>query len=292
MAKRPPAAQTAFGPMVIAAGEQYVPEAQRLLHDELAVQFLPPNLRLVVRACRWRFVRNMLINLTEKQAPGVWGGTLCRKRYAEEKVSGAVQTGIRQVVVLGAGMDTGVYRLPALAGVACFEIDLPANIVDKRARLQAIYGQVPEHVTLLPVDFETQDLSAALANNGFDISKPAMFVWEAVTQYLSEDSVHAMLSYLGKAATGSQLIFTYVRKDFLDGTNFYDSERLHHQFVTKYGVWHWGIEPADVDDLLRECGWTEREQVGRAEYLARYVEPTGRDLPVAEIERFVFAEKR
>jgi methyltransferase (TIGR00027 family) len=277
--------------MVIAAAEQYVPQAQRLIHDELAVQFLPLNMRLAVQACRWRPVRNMLITFTETRAPAVWGGTLCRKRYADDQVSEAVKAGFTQVVVLGAGMDTRAYRLAAPAGASCFEVDLPANIADKRARLQAIYGHVPEHVTLIPVDFETQDIAEALAGNGFDLAKPAMFVWEAVTQYLTEDGVRKTLAFLAKAATDSWLIFTFVRRDFINGTNLYGAERLYKDFVVKYGVWHWGIDPADVDDLLREYGWAEREQVGRDEYLARYVKPTGRDLPVTEVERFAFAEK-
>jgi O-methyltransferase involved in polyketide biosynthesis len=43
--------------------------------------------------------------------------------------------------------------------------------------------------------------------------------------------------------------------------------------------------------LLREYGWVEREQVGPAEYVARYLRPAGRDIPVSEIERFVKADK-
>jgi methyltransferase (TIGR00027 family) len=291
MAERSPAAQTAFGPMVIAACEHYVPEPQRLIHDELAVRFLPLNLRLAVQACRWRPIRNVLINFTEKQAPGIWGGTLCRKRYADERVAEAMRAGITQVVVLGAGMDTRVYRLAAPSGVSCFEIDLPENVANKRGRLQANYGRVPEHVTLIPVDLETQDVGEELAVNGFDVSKTAMFVWEAVTQYLTTDGVRETFAMLAKAVTGSRLIFTYVRTDFLDGANLYGADSVYERFVVKYGVWHWGIDPADIDGLLREYGWTEREQVGRDEYVARYVKPSGRDLPVTEIERFVFAEK-
>lgn len=291
MAKRPPAAQTAFGPMVIAAVEQHVPDPQRLIHDGLAMRFLPLNMRLAVRACRWRPMRTMLIDFTEKRAPAVWGGTLCRKRYADDQVSEAIEAGVSQIVLLGAGMDTRVYRLAAPAGVPSFEIDLPANIADKRARLQAIYGHVPEHVTLIPVDFETQDLGEALVGNGFDISRPAMFVWEAVTQYLTEAGVRTTLAFLAKAATESRLIFTYLRKDFVDGSNFYGAERMYQQFVRKYRVWHWGIYPEHVDGLLREYGWAEREQVGRDEYVTRYVKPAGRDMPVTEVERFVLAEK-
>jgi methyltransferase (TIGR00027 family) len=172
MAKRPPAAQTAFGPMVIAAGEQYVPEAQRLIHDELAIRFLPPQLRLTMRACRWRFIRDLLLAFTEKQAPGIWGAMLCRKRYADDKVTEALHAGIGQVVILGAGLDTREYRLVAPAGAAAFEVDLPANVTYKQARLRQMHGRVPEHVTLIPLDFEAQDLGEALAANGSTSTDP------------------------------------------------------------------------------------------------------------------------
>lgn len=291
MAKRPPAAQTALGPMVIAAVEQHLPAAQRVVHDDLAVRFLPLGMRLMVRACGWRPLRDLGTKAPEKQAPGAWGGMLGRKRYADDKVTEALDAGIAQVVILGAGLDTRAYRLVAPAGVPAFEVDLPANVAYKRERLQAIYDRVPEHVTLIPVDFETADLADSLAANGFQTGKPTMFVWEAVTQYLKEPGIRKTLEFLSKAATGSRLIFTYVLKDFLDGANFYGAERMYRNAVVKYGIWHFGIDPADVDALLRGYGWVEREQVGRDEYVARYLEPAGRDLPVMQIERFVHAEK-
>jgi O-methyltransferase involved in polyketide biosynthesis len=114
---------------------------------------------------------------------------------------------------------------------------------------------------------------------------------KAVTQYLTEDSVRATFAFLAKAAAGSRLVFTFVRADFLDGTNLYGAGRLRERMTGRYDVWKFGIAPADVAALLREYGWIEREQVGPAEYAARYLRPAGRDMPVSEIERFVQAAK-
>jgi hypothetical protein len=104
--KRPPAARTALGPMVIAAVEQYEPADRRIAVDPLAVRLLPPTLALLVRACRWRPLRESMVRATEKKARGIRGGILCRKRYADDQVAAAVEAGIDQVVVLGAGLDT------------------------------------------------------------------------------------------------------------------------------------------------------------------------------------------
>lgn len=276
--------------MVIAAVEQHYPEAQRLVRDDLALRFLPPGMRSAVHACRWGFLRDLMIKAAEKKAPGIWGSVLCRKRYADDKVTEAIAAGIKQLVILGAGLDTRAYRLAAPAGVAAFEVDLPANIAFKRERLQEIYGRVPEHVTLVPVDFQTDDLGSALATSGFRLETPTMFVWEAVTQYLTVDGFRKTLQFLSKAAAGSRLIFTYVRQDFLTGINLYGAERIHRD-MKKHDLWRFGIEPEKVDGLLREHGWAEREQVGPGEYSARYVAPSGRALSVSEIERFVDAEK-
>lgn len=291
MAKHPPAAQTAFGPMVIAAVEQSYPAAQRLVQDDLAIHLLPLGPRLAARAFKWGFMRDLAIKATEKKAPGIWGGVLCRKRYADDKVAEAIDLGIQQLVILGAGLDTRAYRLTAPAKVPAFEVDLPANITYKRDRLLKLFGGLPEHVTLIPVDFQTDDLAGALASNGFRADAQTMFVWEAVTQYLTEDGFRRTLRFLSKAAAGSRLIFTYVREDFLAGVNFYGAEQIHRDMKTKYDVWHFGIKPENVDGLLREYGWAEREQVGPREYFKRYIEPSGRDLSASEIERFVDAEK-
>ncbi len=292
MKKRPDAAQTAFGPMVIAAVEQSYPEARRIVHDDLAVRMLPPGLRLGARLFSWSALRAWGLRATEKKAPGMWGSVLCRKRYADDRVVEAIAAGIDQLVILGAGLDTRAYRLAVPAGVAAFEVDLPANVAFKRERLRDIFGEVPGRVALVPVDFQTDDLAAALETNGLRFDRPIMFVWEAVTQYLTEDGVRGTLRALSRAAARSQLIFTYVRADFLAGTDFHGAETIYRDMRLKYDVWHFGLAPEDVGGLLGEYGWAEREQVGSREYTARFVEPTGRDLSVAELERFVHADKR
>jgi methyltransferase (TIGR00027 family) len=295
MAKRPPAAQTAFGPMVVVALEQSTPPAQRLVQDDLAARMLPPSGQLLVGACRWRvigrFILTVSLRVSEQQARGIWGSILCRKRYADDQVTAALAAGIRQVVILGAGLDTKACRLVAPAGVAAFEVDQPANSTYKKHRLQQIYGQMPTHVALVPADLETDDLAAALASHGFRLTAPTLFVWEAVTQYLTEAGVRMTFGVLAQAARGSRLIFTYVVKDFLDGTHRYGAERLYQANVITSHLWRFGIAPAHVVSLLQEYGWAEREQVGRAEYLAQYVAPSGRELDVSELERFVSAER-
>ncbi len=232
MTTAPAAAQTAFGPMVIAACEQNLPPHERLFDDPEAVRLLPASQRLIVGASRWRPVHRLLVQATDSKAHGLWASMLCRKRYADDKVREALHDGITQFVFLGAGLDTRAYRLVAPTGARSFETDLAANIDYKCRRLTEIYGQVPDNITLTAVDLTTDDLPGALTTAGLDAKAPVMFVWEAVTQYLTEDTVHRTLASLATASPGSRLIFTYLRRDFLDGTHDYGAAAARREFVT------------------------------------------------------------
>jgi methyltransferase (TIGR00027 family) len=291
MSPQTTAARTAFGPMVIVAWEQLLPAAQRIVRDEEAFFLLPAAGRLTVRACRWRPLRNWMLDLAEKKAPGVYGGLVCRKRYFDERVTEAIEDGIEAMVVLGAGLDTRSYRLATARGVSAREVDLPANSEYKRARLLERFGRVPEHLTLIALDFEKGTLADALAAASFRMEQRTMFIWEGVTQYLTEDAVRRTMAFLAQAAAGSRFAFTYVCRDFIEGTNLYGAEAIHERFLGKEKLWHFGLAPEEVAGFLREYGWTERDQAGPAEMAARYVAPTGRQLPILAMERCVYAEK-
>jgi methyltransferase (TIGR00027 family) len=276
--------------MFVTAVEQYTPPGLRIIDDALAVRMLPGVLRVAARAGRWHWLRHLGEAGSDRRAPGVWGGVLCRKRYARDQVGRALAAGVGQLVIIGAGLDTLAYHLAVPAGVPGFEVDMPENIDYKRDRLRSIFGGVPDGVHLVPMRLETDDLLDLLAKQGFRIEVPTMFVWEAVTQYLTGDGVRRTLACLSMAGTGSRLIFTFVRRDFFAGANLYGAASLHRDFVGSH-VWHFALDPAEVDGLLREYGWVEREQVGSAEYTGRYLRPAGRGLPASEIERFVCADK-
>ena len=144
---------------------------------------------------------------------------------------------------------------------------------------------------LLPVDFETDSLSEHLDRAGFGPGARTFYVWEAVTQYLTEPAVRKTMEHLGGAAAGSGLAFTFVRKDFLDGTAAYGAEAIYRDFVVKRGLWRFGLHPEQVSGFLAEYGWREAEQVGPSEYDARYLQPAGRNLAASQIERAVYAQR-
>lgn len=285
------AASTAFGPMVVVAIEQHQPASNRMVDDPVAVSMLPLGLRLLVGAMRLKLLEDWVFRASEAQMPGIRASMLCRKRYINDVTLSAIEDGIEQFVILGAGLDTSAYRLPALADKKTYEVDLPENSEYKRARLESIYGQVPEHVRLVALDFDKDDLLERLNESGYDPTVKSLFVWEGVTQYLTEEGVRKTLSTLSKAAPGSKLVFTYVLKAFMTGRNLFGAKKGFERFVVKEKLWHFALDPDEVAPLLAQYGWHEDEQVGPTEYDERYIAPAGRQLRAMEVEPCVLATR-
>ncbi|AOJ07795.1 methyltransferase [Burkholderia mayonis] len=283
------AAQTGARPIAMVAVEQRLPADRRIIDDDLAGAIAPFRTRALVsllgpRAAAWTAAR------AERKFPGVWGGILCRKRYIDEKLLESAGE-IDAFVNLGAGFDTRAYRLASLASLPVWEVDQMRNVEAKRRRLRRLFGAVPEHVTLVPIDFERQTLAAELTRHGYSSSRRSFFVWEGVTQYLTEAGVRKTLDFLATAARGSRLVLTYVRKDFIDGRNFYGVENLHRRYVDRGKLWHFGLEPHDLPGFLAPYRWRVVEHPEPAALARRYIAPTGRALTCMPLERMVYVEK-
>jgi methyltransferase (TIGR00027 family) len=283
-------AQTAFGPMVLAAVEQNEPPGRRLLDDDLAELFLPAALRWLVTATRSAPVRRLLIRGSEWSGRGLWANLACRKRFIGDKLADALGD-VEVVVILGAGLDTRPYLLTRQVRIPVFEVDLPVNIARKLETVRRVLGGPPLSVRLVALDLERDDLLTALAEHGYRTGYRAFFICEGVTQYLSEATVRRTLEGLRAAAPGSRLVFTYVRKDFIDGTNRYGTRTLYRSVRQRRQLWHFGLQPDEVADFIAAYGWRLVEQAGPDDLVQRYVEPTGRKLKASQLEWSAYAEK-
>lgn len=283
------AGKTGAGPTVTVAIEQHFPVPQRVLDDSMAYRMLPAAMRPVIWMTKPAFMRDWFVRSLEKPAPGIWGGILVRKRYIDAKLLESAGQ-VAAIVNLGAGLDTRLNRLPELVSAPAWEVDQPENIAAKRAALTAL-GTIPQHVTLVPVDFDREALGDALTRHGYDTGAMTFFILEAVTQYLTAAGIESIFGFLATAAAGSRLAFTYVTKDFLDGTDTHGQTELHAKYVTKEKLWLWGMDPEAVADFLARFGWQMVEHPTYAELAQKYVAPTGRNLASTPIERMVYAEK-
>ena len=276
--------------MVLSAIEHHEPQGRRLVDDDLAASFLPVRLRMLVGLARVGALRRAALSAMDRSGPGLWASIVCRKRYIDERLSDPINE-FDTVVVLGAGLDTRAYRIARHSDLPVFEVDQQINIDRKAAVVQRVLGAAPASVQLVPVDFERDELMSALESHGYRAGGRTFFIWEGVTQYLAPEAVRATLRQLSGAATGSRLIFTYVRQDFIDGTQRYGADAVYRRFRQRSQVWKSGLVPEEVGELLAEYGWRLVEQAGPSYFRDTYIRPTGRTLAASPIEWTVLAER-
>ncbi len=133
---------------------------------------------------------------------------VARSRYAEDNLSRAVASGVRQYVLLGAGLDTFAYRNP-YPDLHVFEVDHPFTQQWKRELLQSSAISIPPELTYVPVDFERQSLAEQLESAGFDAQSPTFFAWLGVIPYLTLPAFRATLGFIAAQPAGSGVVCDY-----------------------------------------------------------------------------------
>jgi methyltransferase (TIGR00027 family) len=197
-----------------------------------------------------------------------------RTKALDDEARAAIHRGARQVVVLGAGLDTRAARL-ASPGVTFFEVDQPASQADKRARLQAI--GYPEGVArYVECDFSRDDFLERLTASGFDRGTPTFFVWEGVVYYLTEAAVRATLRKVASCERTTSIALDVVGKRFVAGQLPGEKDRAARQLVADMGEpLHFGTD--DPLPLLFEEGFRQVTVTSFDELALRYTATYDRD---------------
>ncbi len=274
---------TALGAAVCRLIEQSQPEKTRLFSDPVVRGLVGAPVRALLR---FASMRSFTIRQTDAFTPGIYGAQICRTRFIDDVVQTALSQGIEQAVILGAGFDTRPYRLAGMERAKVFEVDLPAVQETKKKRLQKYLGLLPDQVTFLPIDFDTQSIDAVFNGTTFEPARATVFVWEGVTQYISEEAVRKTLAFVGRSAPGSVLVFTYVLKSVIERrSEIAGANKLMDMVAKNNAPWLFGLEPAAVAPFLEPFHLHLVADVGNAEYQAKYLKPLGRNLVVSEIER-------
>lgn len=193
-----------------------------------------------------------------------------RSRFAEDELARAYERGVRQYVVLGAGLDTFAYRNPH-RGLKVFEVDHPDTQAWKRARLRDQSIAVPGSMRFAPVDFERQTLADGLRAAGFRADRPAFLSWLGVTIYLSRPAVAGTLRYVAALPRGSQVVFDFAPPPAELG----EAERRGHDRaaagVARTGEpWIGYFSPGALEDEMRSGGFAEARAIGSEEMNRRY----------------------
>jgi methyltransferase (TIGR00027 family) len=175
-------------------------DPEPVLEDHWALRLLEPEMRASVESGQLR--RQLGPSLRPTQ-----GHVVLRQRFADDALAGAVERGVRQLVVLGAGLDSSCLRRDPRLRV--IEVDHPASQSIKRARLVALEPEL-RGVEFLSVDFEREKLAAGLARSGLDRGRPAFVTWLGVSMYLApETGLDALAQIRASVAAGSELVFDY-----------------------------------------------------------------------------------
>jgi methyltransferase (TIGR00027 family) len=138
--------------------------------------------------------------------------------------------GIDQLVILGAGFDTRVYRLAPENSVRCFEIDQPRTQTFKITMLKDA-GLATSLATYVAADFETEDWFEKLVAAGYDPARPTFFLWEGVTMYLDRGSVEATLRRIAGTAPGGVVAFDYFSTTIINSSSLF---LRYSRAVTKF----------------------------------------------------------
>ncbi len=197
--------------------------------------------------------------------------TSARSRIAEDALSKAVERGVRQIVVLGAGLDTFALRNPHVARqILIYEVDNPATQEWKCQRLAEAHIALPPWLVLVPIDFEHDDLGEALVAAGFQQTLPAFFSWLGVVPYLTQDAIRRTLGYVA-SIPASELVFDYLEPPESFSAELKPVEALRIEKLKKLGEGLVGrFAPAGMAGILRSNGFCHVEDISFQEIRSRF----------------------
>jgi methyltransferase (TIGR00027 family) len=278
-----------------------MPEPYRTAPDAEAKKLLWLPLALpAMLLSRGRALGPLAHRLLGASMLGVTYHVALRTRAIDDALLEGLRDGATQVVLLGAGLDNRARRLPDLAEVRVFEVDHPAMQRWRRARLEGGATTVERDAASgstdaaarsvpVPVDFERDDLGAALRDAGLSPARRTFWIWEGVTVYLTPSAIAGTLIEIAALSSpGSRLAMTYTRPDGLGSPAVVGLLQTLARVIDEPVL---GMMTRDeVAERLTAVGLEPISDESALDWAPRY---WGRDPPgLREWERLVVAERR
>jgi len=267
------------------------PRGVRLFEDRFAMGFLRPAFRFVVDLSRLPFVGGAVSRFIDYRWPGARSSGVARTRLIDDLLADEIQRGVSQVVILGAGFDCRAYRIAGIEQARVFEVDHARTLASKQAHLTHLFGSLPPHVTFVACDFNRQRLADVMEASGLHADERTFFIWEGVTNYLTDEAVDATLRYAsGVAARGSRIVFSYVHRGLLDGSvRFEGTEKLFRTLKEVGEPWTFGLDPGELPVYLGRRRFRLVLDLGASDYRRRYMKD-GHGMRGFEFYRVALAE--
>lgn len=217
--------------------------ARGLLDDPYAAPMLVPSMRIATALLTHRPLRRL------SNSP-LYAALAARITFFDDEVKDALHNNVPQVVIIGAGYDSRSWRF-AHRGVQYFEMDHPATQADKRRRAPT------GGPTYVAVDLRADDPVAALRATGFEWTRPALFVIEGVTMYLTACDVRTLLTTLADhAAPASRLAVNFAAPPGSGDATDRRRQRVLRLLGSARSEPHqFFLRDADVEEFVAQCGW-------------------------------------
>jgi len=230
---------------------------ERFGPDHLATVFLPPHFRFFLK---FKKVQANTAEKLEAALPGLNAYMIARTVWLDELFLKALQEGVPQIVLMGAGYDSRAYRFAGHnKGTTIFELDTAPTQERKIACLRKARIPVPQGMKFTPIDFNKQSLDSVLEKAGFDRSLKTLFIWEGVSYYLEPGSVNATLDSVREfGAVGSQIAFDYTISVPDENQDNFFGVRLFNKTMQRHHASEallFSIDEGQVRDFLTQRGF-------------------------------------
>ncbi|SON59527.1 Putative S-adenosyl-L-methionine-dependent methyltransferase [Mycobacterium simulans] len=201
-----------------------------------------------------------------------------RTHFFDEYFNAAGKAGIRQVVILAAGLDSRAYRLDWPSGTVVYEIDQP-KVLDYKTEILGSQGAVPAAKRCAVAVDLRDDWPGALTSAGFDRTQPTAWLAEGLLPYLPSDAADRLFEMINSlSAAGSQVAVEAFNMKTNGNTGRWRRmrERLGLDIDVEALTYH---EPdrSDAAEWLADHGWRVRS-VSNREEMARLGRPVPEDL--------------
>jgi len=285
--------QASFTAMSVAYMRAYhsIYDAPKIFDDFLAYDLIPEEKRalieqhLIEQYVTWDQQLNDTENAasfydritTSESLMQAINNVISRARYTEDTLEEAFRQGVKQYVILGAGMDTFAFRRPEmLEELEVFEFDHPATQEFKLHRLVELGWKHPAKLHFIPIDFTKESLVTALMrSSSYDPKIKTFFSWFGVTSYLPQKDVLATLRFIADVApVGSSLVFDYIDTDAFIPEKLSPQMRELLEYLSKIGepLGSKGFNPSSLAEELASLGFQLYEDLSPKYIEKRYLQ--------------------
>lgn len=259
--------QASFTAMMIAYMRAYhaMNDTDKIFDDFLAYDLIPEEKRILIEQ-----------HLNCDNLMQTTNSPLSRARYTEDTLEKAIKQGVKQYVILGAGMDTFAFRRPDLMErLEVFEIDHPATQEFKLHRLAELEWKHPAKLHFIPIDFTKENLVTAITrSSSYDPKVKSLFSWLGVTPYLTQDEVFTTLrSIVEVASVNSIVVFDYLDTDIFVPEKVSPQLQKFMDLVQNIGEpIITGFNPQKLTEDLTNLGFQLHENMSQADVEERYLQ--------------------